>query len=177
MSNLSDLLEANDERPVRSYATVSTMIVDILAVKHGLNSKTNLNFTAFEFEVQEVLDQKLPRPEGTRAQGDPMFDQDEIEVGEQQSCYTDYKFLGNKNMVTDCIAVLAGIKAGVPVGNRADCFKDEAALAVFEESFPASKKDDKDAYFAGTRVILDVTANETKGVANGYTSYTMRPVV
>lgn len=173
MSNSNELRQAAAESPNRDYANVSKMIVEIQKVKHGKNAGTNLAFTAFEFRVEEVLDQKIPRPEGLRRDGTtPLFSQDPVEVGDVQSIYTDFKWDSKKAMVTEAVAVLCGAKAGVPVKNSDQCFADPKTDKMFDDSM----KKDADDFFAGTKVILDITPDYKKGEYTGYTSYSMSPL-
>ena len=173
MSNSNELRQAAAESPNRDYANVSKMIVEIQKVKHGKNKGTNLAFTAFEFRVEEVLDQKIPRPEGLRRDGKtPLFSQDPVEAGDVQSIYTDFMWDSKKAMVTEAVAGLCGIKAGVPVKNSEQCFENPKTDKMFDDSMGK----DKDEFFAGIKAVLDVTPDFKKGEYTGYTSYSMSPL-
>jgi len=168
--------EADDEQPHSDYATVSNLNVEILEVKHGTNKKTNLKFTVFSFRVLEVVDQKIPRPEGLRYQStEPMFPDFEIEVGAVQSYYADFKWTSTRNAIFDALNVIAGAFIGKVIEHRGQGKEDPDVVKALESSFNKKNKDNA-AFFEGVRVNLDVSAMFKDGNPTGRTTFKFSPL-
>ena len=180
MSHLEDLLAANDAKPEQEYAVPSTCRATIQEIKHGINQKTKMKFDAIVYTVNEVLDQKLPRPEGERRGGGPLFSQDPVEVGAQQCIYIDHRYESNMNEMTDMIAVIAAASVDKAIKGRSALTKEgnEDVLQAFKDSFPKNAKDD--AYktaFQGVVVDVDVSPKYKNGLPTGYSTYAMSAVL
>ena len=91
------------------YAPPIKMDASIVEVKHGTGEKSKVDFTVFTVQINEVLDQKTPRPDVFEDQ-----EHEEYEPGDVLTIYSRRDFNADKKAVADAMAVLVGLKLGRP---------------------------------------------------------------
>jgi hypothetical protein len=179
---MSDALDITDYEEKR-YAPPCTFDGTVQEVKHG-NSQAGVPYTVIVLAVNEVLDQKLPRP-------DVCEDQDEIEAGDILTIYSRRDFNSDKRSVAEAMATMVGAKLGRAVGTKAlkapqdsngdpdfSQAKDPEAAQTYHASFNVMKGDkvkvNNEDFFEGTRVIADVYSKTNKdGSPKKFTGFSL----
>ncbi len=168
MNDAQDLTESDETR----YLPPSIVDGNILETKIG-TSKQGVPYALFVVAINEVIDQRLPRP-------DVVDDQDELDPGDVVSVYARRDFREDKATVAENMAVLVSAKLGRKITVRdlkcptddngefdLDRARDREAMEMYLGGFNVYKangevKVNNEDHFEGTRVIIETECKTDK---------------